>query len=142
MAETADTKPLVGKWLYRSLRTNKVLETAFNDLEFGRGIIEFKRIAYDQILDSYLDMGDNYVLKIQGEVFRRNGKITQLKWRGTGVPGSPTESWIYDYQAYIAPTWDESTDKTIRLIGSVLRTIAHGSAPAGVTGTFYMIKLD
>ena len=142
MAETTDTKPFVGKWLYRSLRTNKVLETAFNDLEFGRGIIEFKRIAYDQILDSYLDMGGNYVLSIRGEIVRDAGKITLLKWRGSGVSGSPTDGWIYDYQAYIAPTWDEATDKTIRLIGSVLRTVAHGSAPAGVTGTFYMIKLD
>jgi hypothetical protein len=41
---------------------------SFNDLEFGRGIIKFKKIRGDQILDSSLDMGDNYILTIKGKI--------------------------------------------------------------------------
>jgi hypothetical protein len=136
-----DTKQFQGKWIYRSLRNNKVLNTPFNDLRFGEGVIDFKKIAGDQIVDSSLDMGSGFILNLQGEVSDA-GTIVSLKWRGTGVPASPTEGWIYDYQAFVAPTWEEATDKTITLVGSVLRTVAHGSAPAGVTGTFYMVKLD
>jgi hypothetical protein len=71
----------------------------------------------------------------------KEGGVTSLKWRGTGVAGSPTAGWIYDYQAYLAPKWKKATDKTPILIGSVLRVVAHGGAPAGVTGTFYLVKL-
>lgn len=133
---------LKGKWLYRSLRNNKNPDTSFNDLRFGQGIIEFKKIAGGRILDSSLDMGGGYVLTIEGEISKDASGTVFLKWRGTGVKGSPTEGWIYDYQAYIAPTWKKATDKTIVLIGTVFRTVAHGASPAGVTGTFYMVKLD
>ncbi|HVS83079.1 MAG TPA: hypothetical protein VHE60_15230 [Pyrinomonadaceae bacterium] len=131
---------LKGRWIYRSLVNNKVLNTPFANLQFGLGTIEFKKIARGRILDSSLDMGGNLILIIGGEIAGAGGVIS-LKWRGTGVAGSPTAGWIYDYQAYLAPNWKTATDKTPILIGSVLRVVAHGSAPAGVTGTFYMVKV-
>lgn len=142
MSAVNDENQLQGKWVYRSLRNHKVLNTPFNNLQFGLGTIEFKKIAGERILDSSLDMGNDLILTIEGEISVDGGDTVSLKWRGTGVPGSPTQGWIYDYQAYIAPTWEEATDKTIILIGSVLRTVAHGQAPAGVTGSFYMVKID
>lgn len=140
---TADTKQLPrGRWVYRSLRNNKVLGTPFNDLRFGAGVIDFKTVARGKILDSTLDMGGGFVLNLEGRVVRKGGVIQSISWRGTGVEGTETEGWVYDYQAVVSPAWDEATDKTPVLLGSVLRTVAHGSAPAGVTGTFYMVKLD
>ena len=133
---------LKGSWVYRSLLNKKVRHTSFNNLEFGRGVIEFKKIKGEQILDSSLDMGDNYILTIKGKITVDVGGTISLKWRGEGIPGSPTEGWIYDYKAYLAPTWRKATDKTIVLIGSVLRRVAHGTQPASVTATFYMVKLD
>lgn len=142
MENIKDARELQGRWLYRSLRNNKALNTPFNDLRFGEGVIDFKVITSDQILDSTLDMGEGFILEIRGEVVKEESWIVSLAWRGTGVPDSPTEGWIYDYQAFVAPSWDEATDRTPILVGSVLRTVAHGSAPAGVTGTFYMVKLN
>jgi hypothetical protein len=130
---------LKGKWIYRSLANSKVLNTPFGNLQFGLGTIEFKKIARAQILASTLDMGSNLVLALEGEITAT--KPVTLKWRGTGIAGSPTAGWIYDYQAYLAPTWKSATDKTPVLIGSVLRVVPHNGAPAGVTGTFYMVKV-
>lgn len=131
-----------GKWVYRSLRNDKALNTPFNNLQFGLGVVEFKKIAGGKILNSSLDMGSNFILNLEGEITGDESGTVSLKWRGTGVAGSPTEGWIYDYQAYTAPTWRKATDKTLVLVGSVLRAVAHGTAPAGVTGTIYMVKLD
>jgi hypothetical protein len=131
---------LKGRWIYRSLVNSKVLSAPFNSLQFGLGTIEFKKIVNGKILDSTLDMGSNLVLTLEGEISA--GSPAALKWRGTGVAGSPTAGWIYDYQAYPAPTWRKATDKTPVLIGSVLRAVPHGGAPAGVTATFYMVKVS
>lgn len=140
----ADTDQYKGKWLYRSLKNLKTPDTPFNDLRWGQGMIDFVNIGYDHIYDSTLDMGGGYALNITGDWARNDsGAIFSAEWRGVGVEGTVTEGWIYDYRAFLSPVWDEATDKTIILVGSVLRTVEHGpSAPAGVTGSFYMVKLD
>jgi hypothetical protein len=138
----SNAKELVGSWVYRSLRNSKTLSTPFNDLRFGGGIIEFNEIAADRISNSTLDMGGNYVLELQGEVIRKDEMIYSLAWTGKGISNTSTEGWIYDYKAFIAPTWEEAIDKTIILVGTVMRTVPHDGAPAGVTGTFYMVKSD
>ena len=92
-----------GKWIYRSLVNSKVLNTQFNNLQFGLGTIDFKKIVHGKILESTLDMGSSLVLNLEGEI--SGSDPVALKWRGTGIAGSPTAGWIYDYQAYLAPTW-------------------------------------
>ncbi|HLM02181.1 MAG TPA: hypothetical protein VK400_14095 [Pyrinomonadaceae bacterium] len=136
------SEDLLGNWVYRSLRNNKNIDTAFNDLRFGAGIIEFNNISDNRILDSTLNMGGDYALTLEGEINAQNGEIQSINWRGSGVQDTPTAGWIYDYKAFIAPTWEEAPDKTIVLVGTVLRTVPHGGAPAGVTGTFYMVKMS
>jgi hypothetical protein len=140
MGTSKSVNQLKGRWICRSLVNSKTFNAPFASLQFGLGIIEFKKIAGGRILNASLDMGSNLILTISGEIAKEGG-VTCLKWRGTGVAGSPTAGWIYDYQAYLAPKWKKATDKTPILIGSVLRVVAHGGAPAGVTGTFYMVKL-
>ena len=140
MSTSRAVNQLKGKWIYRSLVNHKVLNTPFANLQFGLGIIDFKKIVGSRILDASLDMGNNLVLTIDGEIVKE-GSVTCLKWRGTGVAGSPTAGWIFDYQAYLAPTWKKATDKTPILIGSVLRVVPHSGVPAGVTGTFYLVKI-
>ena len=140
MSTSKAVNQLKGKWIYRSLVNDKNLKTPFANLQFGLGIIEFTKIAGGRILNASLDMGSNLVLTIGGEITKEGG-VTVLKWRGAGVDGSPTAGWIYDYEAYLSPKWKKATDKTPILIGSVLRVVAHGGSPAGVTGTFYMVKI-
>jgi hypothetical protein len=140
MSTSKAVNQLKGKWIYRSLVNDKALNTPFANLQFGLGIIEFKKIAGGRILNASLDMGSDLVLIIGGEI-TKEGAVTSLKWRGTGVAGSPTAGWIYDYEAHLSPKWKKATDKTPILAGSVLRVVPHGGAPAGVTGTFYMVKI-
>ncbi len=136
------SEDLIGSWVYRSLRNNKDIAMAFNDLRFGAGIIEFSNILNNKISDSTLNMGGGYILALEGEIVTQNVEIQSINWRGSGISGTPTAGWIYDYKAFIAPTWEEATDKTLVLVGTVMRTVPHNGAPAGVTGTFYMVKVD
>lgn len=136
------SEDLLGSWVYRSLRNNKNIGTAFNDLRFGAGIIEFNDVSNNKISNSTLNMGGDFVLTLEGEIVVQDEIIQSINWRGSGVPDTPTAGWIYDYKAYIAPTWEEATDKTIILVGTVLRTVPHNGATAGVTGTFYMVKIS
>lgn len=131
---------LKGKWTYRSLLNKEDVEIEFNDLRFGAGIIDLKEIGEDQILDSELDMGGGFKLELQGEIVRSEGEVKTIKWTGTGIDGTETEGWVYDYDCNLTKTWENGVDQKIVLNGSVIRTVKHGNAPAGVVGTFYMVK--
>jgi hypothetical protein len=132
----------LGNWAYRSLHDDPDLSKEFNDLRFGAGTITFKQIAYDQILDGTLDMGGGYELRLRGELLRDRGDITGIRWTGTGVTGTPTEGWIYDYRGMATEKWQGSSDQKDAIVGSVIRTVAHGQAPAGYVATFYMVKVS
>ena len=45
MSTSKAVNQLKGKWIYRSLVNDKTLNTPFANLQFGLGIIEFKKIA-------------------------------------------------------------------------------------------------
>ena len=131
-----------GSWTYRSLLNDPDVSKEFNDLRFGAGTITFGQIVYDQILDGKLDMGGGYELLLRGELLRNFGSIVGVRWTGTGITGTPTEGWVYDYHGARAPVWTGAPDQAGVLVGSVLRTVAHGQAPAGFVATFYMVKLS
>lgn len=131
-----------GTWAYRSLHDDPDLSKDFNDLRFGAGTVTFKEIAYDQILDGTLDMGGGYELCLRGELFRDRGSITGIRWTGTGVTGTPTEGWVYDYRGARTEEWPGGSDQRDVIVGSVIRTVAHGPAPAGYVATFYMVKVS
>lgn len=132
---------VAGTWIYRSFRPHLPLNTPFNELKFGEGLIVFGRVENDGILESSLDMGGGYFLNITGRVIRDNGScVTGVEWRGVGVEGTPTAGWIYDYKAAFAPQFPEQTNRTQILLGQTVRTVAHGPGPAGVTGPFFMVR--
>ena len=101
----------------------------------------FKEIAYDQILDGTLDMGNGYELRLRGELLRDRGGIVGIRWTGTGITGTVTEGWVYDYRGVRSSQWTGASDQADVIVGSVIRTVAHGSAPAGYVATFYMVKI-
>lgn len=129
-----------GKWTYRSLHNNPAIETNFNDLEFGRGVFTFGTVAYDQIYDSEADFGDGYKLTIKGELIRKDNAVSGVRWRGEGIPGTLTDGWIYDYEGALTQRWPEGIDQAHVIVGTVIRTVRHGDAPAGYVGSFYMVR--
>ena len=139
---SAEYEFYLGSWAYRSLHNNPDLSTAFNDLYFGSGKITIKEIAYDQILDGTLNLGGGFELRIRGELLRERGVVTEIRLTGTGVTGTATEGWVYDYRGARSIAWSGASGQADVIVGSVIRTVAHGSAAAGYTATFYMVKMS
>ena len=65
-----------------------------------------------------------------------------VRFQGKGTVDD--EEWIYDYIGWLVPTWPNSTASQQRpaIVGSVTRTIQHGTAPAGVVASFYAVRTD
>lgn len=132
-------KKFIGQWVYRSLRNETNIDKDFNDLEFGRGLINIDSIGEDFIAKATLDMDSNFILNLTGELTRRDNEINGIKMKGEGVNGSPTEGWRYDYEGFIIPTWSNGINQAFVITGSVIRVTDHGTAKAGYVGTFYMV---
>ncbi len=134
--------PFVGKWSYRSLLNDPDLKLAFNDLEFGQGVIEINEGPM-QILTGVIG-GQGWSLALKGS--RDYGSPMHTRFQGVGVVGG--EQWIYDYQGYLIPHWPNGVQQRPAIVGSVIRTIPHSGgepgtvSPAGVVASFYAVKID
>jgi len=135
--------PFVGSWTYRSLLNDPDINTQFNDLEFGRGILVIEE-APEQVLRGTIG-GQGWSLNLHGS--RGYGSPMQVRFQGKGLVSG--EEWIYDYIGWLVPVWPNSNDTLQRaaIVGSIVRTIPHSSgsggvAPAGVVASFYAVRLD
>lgn len=125
-----------GVYIYRSLRNDQNVNTNFDDLEFGRGTMDL--IQQDDIIKGTFDMGEGYKMTMEGTVHSDNTH-SFLRMTGYGIPDTVTDKWIYDYYGMIVPDWPEAVKQIPAITGSVIRTVDHGTAKAGVTSTFYMV---
>ena len=132
--------PFVGRWTYRSLRNDPQLDTAFNDLQFGRGTIEIKD-APPQILTGTIG-GTGWSLNLQGS--REYGTPMRARFQGVGTINN--ETWIYDYEGWLVPNWPHGVNQRPAIVGSVIRTKDHSGgqpgsiSPAGVVASFYAVR--
>jgi hypothetical protein len=134
--------PFVGSWTYRSLLNDPDINTQFNDLEFGRGILVINE-APEQVLTGTIG-GQGWSLNLHGS--RAYGSPMQVRFQGKGLVSG--EEWIYDYIGWLVPVWPNSNDTLQRpaIVGSIVRTIPHSSgsggvAPAGVVASFYAVRI-
>ncbi len=125
-----------GSYCYRSLLNDKNIGTEFNDLEFGRGIMHL--IQQENSIEGTFDMGPGYQMSLKGAI-QADGQNYYLKMTGYGIAGTATDKWVYDYFGLIVPVWPDAVSQVPTITGTVIRTVAHGSAPAGFTATFYMV---
>ena len=134
--------PFVGTWTYRSFLNDPDVNTAFNDLEFGRGTIVIAEAPL-QILEGTIG-GPGWSLTLKGS--RQYGNPMHARFQGTGIVSG--EKWIYDYEGYLVPHWPNGVDQRAAIVGSVIRTIPHAGgqpgtvAPAGVVCSFYAVRVD
>jgi hypothetical protein len=133
--------PFVGRWTYRSLLNDPDLNTAFNDLEFGRGTLEIAEGPL-QVLTGTIG-GPGWSLTLKGS--RAYGTPMRARFQGTGVVSG--EQWAYDYEGYLVPDWPNGVAQLPAIVGSVVRTLPHSSgqagtiAPAGVVCSFYAVRV-
>ncbi|MEM8961289.1 MAG: hypothetical protein AAGD38_07425 [Acidobacteriota bacterium] len=133
----------VGSWAYRSLLNDTDLDKPFNDLQFGKGTIVIES-GPAQTLRGTIG-GPGWELTLYGS--REYGSPMRARFQGKGMVGG--EEWIYDYVCWLVPNWPNSNPRLQRpaLVGSVIRTIPHrsssgGVSPAGVTASFYAVRMD
>ena len=132
--------PLVGQWTYRSLLNDPDINTDFDKLEFGRGTLDIEESA-PAVLKGTIG-GPGWSLSLHGSF--GFGSPMQVRFQGKGLVGG--ELWVYDYIGWLVPAWPNS-DATLQraaIVGSVVRTVPHGSgdggtAPAGVVASFYAV---
>lgn len=125
-----------GTYVYRSLINNKSVQSDFNDLEFGRGMMHL--VQTDSSITGTFMMGPGYEMTMEGTVSSVNNH-SFLRMTGYGIPDTATDKWIYDYFGMIDPVWPDAVAQIPTITGTVIRTVDHGGAKAGVTATFYMV---
>jgi hypothetical protein len=64
-----------------------------------------------------------------------------VRFQGIGE-GAGAEGWVYDYVGYLVPAWPNGVDQRLALVGSVVRTVAHGANPAGMVASWIAVKQD
>jgi hypothetical protein len=125
-----------GSYVYRSLQNNTDVNTDFDKLEFGRGVMSISNDTAG-VVSGQLDMGSGYLMTLEGSLYN-DGKHIFLSMVGNGVAATATAGWIYEYYGLWNPTWPMSIDQVNTITGSVLRAVDHNGSKAGVTCTFYM----
>ena len=132
--------PFVGKWTYRSLLNDPDVGQDFDKLEFGRGTLDIAEAAPTVVTGTI--GGPGWSLSLHGSF--GFGSPMQVRFQGKGLVNG--EQWVYDYLAWLVPAWPNS-DPTLQraaMVGSVVRTVPHGSgsggiSPAGVVASFYAV---
>jgi len=129
---------IYGKWSYRSLLNNPDLAVEFNMLRFGMGTLDLIEAAPE-------DAGGNIGGTIGGPGWSLNLSgsydvdfLTRFTFQGRGVLGG--EEWVYDYAGILVPDWPHGVDQVPALVGSVIRTEQHGTAPAGLVASWYAVR--
>jgi hypothetical protein len=132
---------ITGNWTYRSLLNNPIDTVQFNDLEFATAIMQLKRLPNDSI-SGKLDMGPSGILTIQGFLHYCPDGTGQFELRGTGIPATRTQGWIYDYKGFIVAKWKGGINQKDVLVGTLMRAANHGNSKAGLVASFYMVRRE
>ena len=138
------TTILNGLWIYRSYFNNAVLvgydpQKALQQI-FGEGELTFSSND-EKNFKAVLDFGGGAAMDLFGSIVKGSGvNPTALLITGTGREGTSTAKWVYQYQGYIVPEWAEGVNQVPAIVGTVIRTIPHGSGPAGVVVSFMLVK--
>jgi hypothetical protein len=136
---------IAGKWTYRSYH-NRPEVMVGDDAEpaekalsliFGEGVVTLE-VGADGTARGALELGENYALDLAGTV--KPGTPVTVELTGTGRAGTPTAGWEYRYHGFLAPTWDGGVRQVPALVGTVLRSKAHGGSQPGYTTSFIATK--
>jgi len=139
---------LNGNWTYRSFRNipdmvgddpNKALA-----LIFGQGTLSLN-VTDETTLRGVLDFGDfggDAEMDLFGTIIAGSAIMPAvLIVTGTGREGTSTAKWVYQYLGYVVPNWPQGVSQVPAIVGTVVRTIPHGSDhPAGVAASFVIVK--
>jgi hypothetical protein len=139
-----NTSSLNGNWTYRSFINNPV-EVGDDPqkalaLIFGEGKLTIT-VKSEQLFHAVLDFGGGAAMDLFGEIVQGSGVSPGvLIITGTGRTGTSTDKWVYQYKGYVVPPWSEGVKQVPTIVGTVIRTIPHGTGTAGVVASFVIVK--
>ena len=88
-----------------------------------------------------LDFGGGAAMDLFGSSVAGGGVGPQvLQITGTGRESTVTDKWVYQYLGYVVPDWAEGANQVPAIVGTVIRTIPHGSGKAGGVVSFVAVK--
>ncbi|PHA57774.1 hypothetical protein COF07_11670 [Bacillus wiedmannii] len=134
-----------GTWIYRSFNNNT--EKVNNDpqkaleLLFGEGVLTFVSQESNK-WSATLSFGEEWVMDLAGFIEDR-GLVDGLILHGTGIgrDNTNTAGWVYEYRGFVLSQWPAGVDEISSIVGSVIRTIRHGSGAAGKVASFIAVKI-
>jgi hypothetical protein len=126
MGQNPNIGSLVGRWTYRSFRSNPDLAVPFNNLEFGRGTIEIHEAPMGVFQGTIGDTG--WSLELNGSI--NYGDPYSVRFQGKGKIGK--EEWVYDYIGYVIKPWPNGLSQVPAITGSIVRTIPHSDGSGGI----------
>lgn len=139
--------PFVGTWRYRSFHNRPEQVESFDEIGLAQALLRLGGDAPDMLSGtlSFGDGADALRLNMSGTVQDTDPPTARL--RATGVEGTVTAGWIYDYIGYLAPSWPfsalEGDSQRPAILGIFIRTVQHGPAqpprPAGYSGSFVAV---
>jgi hypothetical protein len=132
--------PFVGNWIYRSFHNITTDPQQLTDLLLWQATLILTEDG-PNLVKGRLSSG-NYALDIRGAVSIESDEKS-IFMRATGIEGSPTAGWIYDYSGFLAPNWPEGDHQRPAIVGTVTRTVPHApNRSAGSSYSFVAVSQD
>lgn len=131
---------LIGRWTYRSFRSNPDIDVDFGDLEFGRGELLVEYACWGKFIGR-LVLGDDYEFRLTGAVTPGDPPTISLDGFGDATE---SKGQHYQYFACVMPLWGHDPRKRPTIVGSVKRAAPKkGSTErAGSAAVFIAVKQD
>jgi hypothetical protein len=131
--------PFAGEWTYRSFHNKPDPVNTFDDLRLGQATLTLESIG-SELLSGTLSFG-NDSLVMTGTV--QDTEPPTVRLRATGIEGTGTAGWIYDYLGYLAPTWPEGDAQRSAIVGTLIRIVPHEpDRQAGYSASFVAVSRD
>jgi hypothetical protein len=160
-----------GSWAYRSFYDRPELDATADDLLNTAGDLTLEAAGAGDTpagldlggskISGRVSFGDIYLTvsgtavsgtAVSGTVVSGTAepdKPPTIRYRATGVEGTPTAGWIYDFVGYLAPSWPRGEGQRPAIVGTAIRTVQHMGGvdwqevrPAGATMSFIAVSRD
>jgi hypothetical protein len=155
---------LAGSWTYRSFANQPDVLPELDPEQFvaddtkkwagylfGQGVMTFHP-TFTGALTGVFEMGTEESpldMRLNGKIEERDG-ATWIKWNAHGLPGTPSDGWLYEYDGYYAVQWPNGRGQIDAIVGSVVRSQAHDDlapnqtadrvAGSGKVASFIMVR--
>jgi len=119
---------LYGAWTYRSFYNREDPANDIGDLLLAEGELVFAPAARGEVSGQLAFRSETPDPKDPRLSLAGSSEASApavARFRGTGVPGTAAEGWVYDYVGYLTEHWPGGKQQRQTLVGSVTRLVDH-----------------